>query len=158
MKITKLSLQKSKLSFIASLHITRKFLLTSICLLFVFTLFTGCASTKLSKSFNKKTVENNAKEIVADLNSGDYDSVCAMVPEAAKSSWTSDLLSKSVSKTYGSAGKFEKFKKISVIGQTDSKTKTDYAVCLLQAKYEKKDVIFTITFDTEMKLAGLYMK
>lgn len=143
-------------NFFRAHHGKQKFLL---CLLFSLVLFvTACSSTKLAKSFDQNTVLDTSKTVVNDLNAKDYDSITEMTADSVKSQLTSDVLSSAVDKTFKNAGEFKKFKDASVIGQKDSKTKSDYAICILQAKYESQTITFTITYDTDMKIAGLYMK
>ena len=42
--------------------------------------------------------------------------------------------------------------------EIDSKVQGDYAVCEVLVTYSNQPVTFTISFDTDMKLAGFYMK
>ena len=47
---------------------------------------------------------------------------------------------------------------IMAYGSTDKNTGEEYAVAVAQAKYEKKSFTYTISFDTDMNLAGIYYK
>ena len=136
----------------------KKLIVISMILVFVTSMLSGCASTKLSDAFNKETVESTSKQVVDYLNAGKYDSVCDMFTDDLKPQLTSDALKSAVEKTYGSAGTFEKYKNVVVIGQKVKATKEDAAVVVIIAKYEKKNVTFTISFNKDMKLIGLYMK
>lgn len=121
-------------------------------------LLSGCSSTKLSDSFNKDTVEKSAKQVIEYLNNADYDSVTNLFRDDLKKDLSADTLKNAVEKTYSNAGKFDDYKSISILGQKIKSTKEDSAVAIVVAKYEKQKVTFTITFDTDMKLIGLYMK
>ncbi len=136
----------------------KKIVVISMILVFVTSMLGGCTSTKLSDAFNKETVESASKQVVEYLNSGKYDSVCDMFTDDLKAQLTSETLKSAVEKTYGSAGAFEKYKDVVVIGQKVKGTKDDAAVAVVIAKYEKKNVTFTISFNKDMKLIGLYMK
>ncbi len=116
----------------------------------------ACNSTKLADSFDKEAVEASAKQVIEYLNSGDYDSVNAMVREDVKEYLSSEILSDAVKKTYGKAGSFVEYKEINIIGKKEKKV--DYAVVIVKAKYEKKNVLFTISFDSNLDVIGLYMK
>ncbi|BCJ97993.1 DUF3887 domain-containing protein [Anaerocolumna chitinilytica] len=122
------------------------------------TLLGGCSSTKLSDSFDKDTVEKSAKQVIEYLNNADYQSVTNMFREDLQKDLSADTLKDAVEKTYGSAGKFSEYKSTTILGQKIKSTKEDSAVAIIIAKYEKKKVTFTISFDTDMKLIGLYMK
>lgn len=121
-------------------------------------LLSGCASTKLSDSFDKDTVEKSAKQVIEYLNAADYDSVTNMFQDDLKKDLSADVLKDAVEKTYGKAGKFSEYKSTAILGQKAKSTKEDCAVAIIVAKYEKQKVTFTISFDTDMKLIGLYMK
>ena len=47
---------------------------------------------------------------------------------------------------------------ITAYGSTNKNTGEEYAVTAAQAKYEKKSFTYTISFDTDMNLAGIYYK
>jgi hypothetical protein len=136
----------------------KKLIIVSLIIALATAMLGGCSSTKLSDAFNKDTVETTAKKVVDNLNAGSYDSVCTMFRDDLKTQLTADALKSAVDKTYGKAGAFVKYKNVSIIGQKESGTKNDAAVAVVIAKYEKKNVIFTISFDKDMKLIGLYMK
>ncbi|MGN6712964.1 DUF3887 domain-containing protein [Anaerocolumna jejuensis] len=121
-------------------------------------LLSGCSSTKLSNSFDKDTVEKSAKQVIEALNNGDYDSVTSMFRDDLKEKLTAESLKDAATKTYDNAGKFNKYKSVSILGQKIKSTKEDCAVAIVVANYEKQKVEFTLSFDTDMKLIGLYMK
>jgi hypothetical protein len=122
----------------------------------IFGMLGACNSTKLAASFDKETVEASAKQVIDYLNSGDFDSVNAMVCEDGKEVLSSEVLSDAVNKTYGKAGSFVEYKGINIIGRKEKKV--DYAVVIVKAKYEKQNVLFTISFDSNLEVIGLYMK
>lgn len=121
-------------------------------------LLCGCASTKLSASFNKDDVEASAKQVIKYLNDKDYDSVTKMFQKDLQKQLSADNLEAAVNKTYGEAGAFKEFKNIAILGQKVKSTGEDAALVIVVAKYEKQKVTFTISFNTDMKLIGLYMK
>lgn len=118
----------------------------------------GCASTKLADSFNKDDVEASAKQTIEYLNNKDYDSVNKMLREDLQKQLTIDKIEDAVDKTYGDAGAFKEYKSIAVLGQKVKSTGEDAALAIVVAKYENKKVTFTLSFNTDLKLIGLYMK
>lgn len=136
-----------------------KKLLSILLLSIVITvLLGGCSSGKLSDEFEKETVESSAKQVIEYLNDADYDSVTNMFQEDLKEQLSADALKDAVDKTYGNAGAFSEYKNIAILGQKIKSTKEDSAVAVVVAKYENQNVTFTINFNTDMKLIGLYMK
>lgn len=116
----------------------------------------ACNSTKLAASFDKETLESSAKQVIDYLNSEEFDSVNAMVREDCKEYLSGDILADAVDKTYGKAGSFVEYKNINIIGQKDKKA--DYAIVIVKSKYEKQNVIFTISFDSNLEVIGIFMK
>lgn len=53
---------------------------------------------------------------------------------------------------------FQEFSKVEVKGTKDKDTGTEYAAAMVLAKYEDGQIMFTISFDTNMKCAGFYYK
>ncbi len=133
----------------------KKIFFIVVSVIITFTLC-ACNSTKLAAAFDKATVETSAKQVINYMNAGDFDGVNAMVREDIKEILTSDVLTDAAQKTYGKAGSFEEYKKVNIVGKKDKDS--DYAIALVQAKYEKKTVTFTISFDSNMAIVGLYMK
>lgn len=134
----------------------KKLLIIGIVSLLIISILGGCNSTKLAGSFDKDTVEASAKQVIDYLNAGDYDSIHAMLREDGKEILTSEVLTDAVDKTYGKAGSFVEYKDTNVIGKKDKDA--DYAIALIEAEYEKKSVLFTISFDSNMELVGIFMR
>lgn len=134
----------------------KKLLIIGIVSLLIISILGGCNSTKLADSFDKDTVEASAKQVIDYLNAGDYDSIHAMLREDGKEILTSEVLTDAVDKTYGKAGSFVEYKDTNVIGKKDKDA--DYAIALIEAEYEKKSVLFTISFDSNMELVGIFMR
>ena len=54
-------------------------------------------------------------------------------------------------------GAFKEYKSIAVVGQQDAQG-TDMAVAVIVASFEKRNVTYTISFNTDMEVIGLWMK
>jgi hypothetical protein len=133
-----------------------KKLILSIISMLIITILGGCNSTKLADSFDKATVESSAKQVIEYMNSGEYDSINAMVREDIKDALSSELLSTNADKVFSEIGSFVEYKDMNIIGRKDKDE--DYAVALVQVKYEKRNLLYTISFDSNMELVGFYMK
>ncbi len=121
---------------------------------------TGCsASTQLSSKFNEGTVKSTAESVVNLVNSGDYQKVSdTMVSDTLKADLSADVLNNAVSPVLAKAGEFDSISSDTVTGAVDSKTKKEFAVSVVIAKYKNQAVQYTISFDTDMKIEGFYIK
>jgi hypothetical protein len=136
----------------------KKYISLFVILVGMSVLLTGCGSVKLSDAFDKDTVEKAAEQTIEYINDGDYDSVCAMFDDDMKVLLSADKLKEGVEKTIGDPSTFVEYKKTIIIGQKVEDTGEDSAVAVVVAKYEKKNATYTISFDTDMKIIGIYLK
>ena len=127
----------------------------ALALVISFALLTGCGAQSLSNDFNLEEVEKSAENVISLVNEEDSESIKALCNEEMEKALTDELL-KEAYEVIAEGGKFEKIEKISVSGVTDEKKKQELAVAVIQAKYEKETFTYTISFDEEMKIAGLY--
>lgn len=110
-----------------------------------------------ASTFNKSTVVTQADKIIDLLNKNDYDTINnqysdAKMKVALKASVIMDNKDK-IGKDWGEFKSFTSEYTAEVI-QMGKK----YAVAQITALYENRSVTYTISFDKDMKLAGLYMK
>lgn len=120
-------------------------------------LLTACAGKPLAEGFDKAKVEASAKAAVEVINTKDGAALKAMSNQKMADALTDDTLA-AIFKAIDDAGTFKSFGPAAISGVTDDKTKSDYALVILKADYDKKSYIYTISFDKEMKLAGLFYK
>lgn len=119
----------------------------------------GCGeSAKLSEDFDESTVESSAKNVIELLNAKDYDGAVQTFNDEMKTALPAETLEKSVSGVIEAAGSFDEFGSCSVIGQKADNSDEDMAVAVIAAKYSKSSVTYTISFDKDMQVAGLYLK
>jgi len=125
-----------------------------LCLVFL----TGCGGgPELSDKFDQAKVESSAKEVIQLVNAKDGEALRAMgTPEVKKK--LTDAAMEDVYAMVDEAGVFKGVEDIRVAGYTDKKSKTEYAVVVAKAEYENRTLTYTISFTTDMELAGLYCK
>lgn len=123
-----------------------KFMLVMLCGV----LFISCGAKKLSDKYNEDTLKKASEEIIANLNDGNYDEIMNKstdqmknVQEKVKEGW--EEISENL-------GEYKSISKM-IFQEKDNK-----AIVTIVAKYEKKDVQFTLAFDEDMKLSGIFMK
>ena len=124
-----------------------KILLIVICIL----LLGGCGAKKLSDNYSEDKLKAAAEAVINSLNNEKYDEIEAMISEDLKKQLTADKI-KEVWNSLKRRGKYESISKIIF------QEKKDYVVVVTVAKYEKGNIQFTLSFNKDMKLVGIYLK
>lgn len=119
----------------------------------------ACGGTKeLSDAFDEATVKSAAEELIGYVNDDDVEAFCSVpMSDAMKENMTVENTKQIFDQYLGKKGAFVEYKSIVVVGATD-KTIGECAVVVVSAKYENMTVQYTISYDTEMKLVGFFLK
>ena len=134
---------------------------TIVCAVLALTLalgLFGCAGKALPEGFDKDEVGSAAEEIVGLATAGDFDSIIAMLREDIRNTVTVDQLKEGWAPSYEKAGKFVSITKTALTGATDKTTGEEYAVAQVLVKHEGASLVYTLSFDKDMALIGLYLK
>lgn len=134
----------------------RKIGVTLVFLAVAAALLAGCAGAKLAEGFDREAVTGQAKRTVDLLNARDYEGVAGTMDATMSAALPADKLRDGLDPRLTELGEFEQYDGVTVYGQ--SSNGSDYAVAVVTAKYKNGTAVYTISFDKEMKLAGLYMK
>lgn len=118
----------------------------------------GCAGTPLPEGFDAEEVGTAAEEIVGLATAGDFDSIIAMLREDIRNTVTVDQLKEGWAPSYEKAGAFVSITKTALTGATDKTTGEEYAVAQVLVKHEGASLVYTLSFDKDMALIGLYLK
>ena len=118
----------------------------------------GCAAAKLPDGFDKDEVGTAAEEIVGLATEGDFDSIIASMREDLKGSITPDQLKEGWGPIFQNAGTFVSISKTVLSGISDKNTGEEYAMAQVLVKYDKANLVYTLSFDKDLKLVGLYLK
>lgn len=118
----------------------------------------GCGSASLAETFDEDTVIAAAKEVTGYVSEDDYESVWGMMREDLQEQLSADTLKESMDTYFAQRGAFKEYKNIAVVGQKIKDTEEDCAVAVVIAEYENQKVTYTVSFDTDMKVIGFYMK
>ena len=118
----------------------------------------ACAGKPLPEGFVQEDVGTSAEEIVGLATMGDYDSIVASLREDLKASVTADSLKESWGPIFEKAGAFESVTKTVFSGTEDKSTKEEYAVVQVQVKHADAKLLYTLSFDKDLALVGLYLK
>lgn len=111
--------------------------------------------TPLSGAFDRSRVEEAAQEVVDLLNERDQVGLENLSNPTMKTAMT-DALYEQVFGILEDLGPYRKTNGM-ILQSTKSGTGS-IAIVSVQGTYEKGEVLFTISFDEDMELAGLYLK
>lgn len=113
----------------------------------------------LSEDFQEEEVIQEAEDMVGLINEGNLEEVYENTFNVVmKNSLELEELQENVDYLLDDKGEFQEFERVQVRGVTDRDTGTQYATALVLAAYEDGKVMFTISFDTDMKCSGFFMK
>lgn len=131
----------------------------SIVLVGVLALFVlaGCGGTKLSDDFREEEVKEKAEEVITLLNKKDSEAILEISTVQMKQGLTEEVFQQ-IYEALEEGGAFKEVEEMSVAGETDKETDQEFAVVVAKAQYENRSFVYTITFNPQMKLAGLFYK
>lgn len=129
----------------------KKFIKSLVIMLCLF-IFTGCSAGKLSDTYNEDEVKAAAEDVIDKLNDKNYEGILTNSSDELKISLPDNKLQEAWEGFSKDIGEFDSISKETLA------EKNGYAVAIINSKYENKRVTFTLSFNKEMKLSGIYMK
>ncbi len=131
-----------------------------ICIVLIFTLTAccGCVDVSLSDAFDETEVSAAAEHVVELINARDYEGIEALVREDLRDVLSAEVLADVLDEVLDQYGMFVNYKAVTVVGQKVSDTGEEYAVAVLSCAYEQGKLKYTLSFDSELALAGLYVR
>lgn len=119
-------------------------------------LLTACGNKASSVSEDQQQKYTAlAEKVIDDLNKNKLDSILVISTDEMKNVLSKDKFAE-VYKAIESNGAFKEFEKSEV--ETIEQDNCSFIVVIEKVKYEKKSLTYTISFDKDDKLAGLYFK
>ena len=106
--------------------------------------------------FSEEAVEKKTKDVVLLLDEEDYDTLKAMAIEEMEQFLNQENMDSARDQIAKDCGAFRQFGNV-YMAEVEQQGKK-FAVVELTAAYEKTNITYTISFDEDMKLAGLYMR
>lgn len=129
-----------------------------ILLLIVTLLLCSCTVDPLSDQFDEAKLKRHAEEIIAIVNTKDYEAVLNCFRTDLRSNVTVQQLKDGLGSFLTDAGNYVKLTSFTAAGKIDASTKEDYAATVNICEYENSSLIYTISFDENYELIGLYVK
>lgn len=122
-------------------------------------LLAGCGAHPLPEGMEEETVGNAAQAVVDQLNAGDYQGVADAFRADLREELeiTADTV-KAAMDTAAEAGAYVRTTDILAVGGDRKKFDEPYGVAIVYSEHEAKDVIYELSFDTDMELIGLGVK
>jgi predicted small lipoprotein YifL len=121
-------------------------------------LLAGCGVKPLPEGFDADEVTARAEQIVSFANEGEYDEIIASLRDDLQDAVTAEQLETGWDPIYEKVGAFSELKQVALTATEDSSTGEEYAVALVTCAHEDGNVLYTLSFDTELELVGLYLK
>lgn len=124
-------------------------------------LLTGCAGNgldALDARFDEALIKEQATVVVQLANEGDFEGLCELVRTDVRAQVDAAVLEEAWGSAIEAAGDFVEIKNIRCYGTTDAGTGEAYAVAIVNARYAHAQHVFTLSFDANLELVGLYMK
>lgn len=123
----------------------------------IYWMFPKTYDIEKSSTFDKNTVIHQAETVIDLLNKNDYDTIKNQYANAKLGNVINGTTLTDAKNQIGTGwGEFKAYTSIYTVEAKQLGTR--YAVVQITALYENRSVMYTITFDENMKLAGLYMK
>lgn len=107
-------------------------------------------------SLTKEEINNQVETVVTLLNANDFDALREISIDEMQSALTQESMAKAKSMVSGDWGEMQTIG--SVYAQGMKQRGKAFIVTQTDVMYENVNVIYTITFDEELNLAGIYMR
>jgi outer membrane lipopolysaccharide assembly protein LptE/RlpB len=131
----------------------RKFVAAVLAVLLIAAL---CACGSPAFQFDKTAAITTAESAVEVIDTRDYDAIVKLFREDLQSQTSADSIKTAWDSQLAAAGDFVGYKSETATAVTQSGT--DYIVVVLTAEYQNSTLTYTISLDTDMNVAGMYMK
>ena len=123
-------------------------------------LLAGCkvSGNPLPEGMEEETVLERGREVVALLNSGDYQEVYDLLREDARETSSPEAIQAYMEERLDKAGAYKSEDEAMATGQKIKDTGEAYGTAVLYCKHEKKNVIYRVAYSVDMELMGIEVK
>lgn len=113
---------------------------------------TGCGSNALDKNYDENKLKEEANDVLKMLCNENYKDLSQHMNYKLANVMPADRLKEAWEPIKKDFGEFEEVTNLEVMG------KDDLATVILTAKFSNRDGQFTITYNKDMMIEGLYIK
>ena len=135
----------------------KKLLSICVCIVLCVGVLVSCGA-KLPEGMQEETVITEAERFIALLNAAKYTDAAATMDATMQAALEKDGQKADAALEAIWAPVAEKIGAYEKIDKSAVSAKDGFAVIALLAKYQNSNVVFTLSYDTDMKLAGFYYK
>lgn len=128
-----------------------------LLILIMFVLLSGCANS-IPKGFTQEALESKAQSVVSLLQEGNTETVLSLMRSDVAAMITADQLTQVIEAKYASVGAVKETKSFLISDTKDPSTQELYALVIVQVDHEKGRATYTLSFNTNYELVGLYLK
>lgn len=126
-----------------------------LAVLFLFALLLTSCSSKLPQWADKAKIEQESKNIIDILGKKDKQALQEKLSPEMKAS----LSDEQIDAIFQMVAELGSFKEVKAFDAKEAKqNQKSYVTAAVSAAYEKRDVMYTLSFDDQMRLAGLFIK
>ena len=135
----------------------KKRLILLAAVLTVLCLLSGCkvSGNPLPEGMEEETVLEQGREVVAQLNGGEWQAVYDALREDAKETSSPEAIQAYMGEWLDKAGTYVKEEEAMATGQTLKDTGEEYGTAVLYCKHEKKNLMYRGAYSTDMELMGI---
>ena len=127
-------------------------LMAVICL----SLLVGCAKA-LPEGFDRDLLSESAKKLITDMGGANYGAVISELGSELKTVLTEDYFKTNIAPIYTAAGEFKKFGN-TTMSATQDESNGEYIVVVVACGYANGTLTYTISYNKDMQVIGLFMK
>lgn len=137
----------------------KRALLLALGLVFLLTL-SGCkvSGHPLPEGMEEEAVLERGREIVSQLNAGDWQEVYDLLRDDARETSSPEAIQAYMAERLDKAGAYQKEDEAMATGQELKDTGEEYGTAVFYCKHEKKSVIYRIAYSADMELMGIEIK
>lgn len=139
----------------------KKILQILLCMILVLTCFTGCfGKTELDERFDEDEMIELAYTVINEVHvNGIESTINSRMRDDYKESYPMDEMVADFEDLRVGLGTFVDYTQTTIIGKNSPDEKEEpFAVVAVTATYEKGELLFMLTFDTDKNIVGFYMK
>lgn len=129
-----------------------KKIVSVLCAALCLALLLAACGAKVPEGMEEEKVKTAAETTVKQLDARDYEALMATMDDTMKAAATAEEWAATWQPVADQLGAFVEIEKHSLVA------KDGYAVDVAQAKFENGSLTFTLSYNTDYQLGGLFMK
>ncbi len=134
----------------------KRYLVIPAALLLLTGMYIGSESKPKITSSVKNDIIMRSKNFIQRLHRRDYHSCYTLFDERMKASMSEERLKATFDRVLDSLGDFVRFKSVSI--SSHEAFSDEFIICSIKCEYANGSASYTISFNKELEIGGLYIK